>query len=78
MTECVSCGGKADPKSPRDFCAKCDKEFEAGLKHSEEAAARAEKLEQAKEDGDEATVGKIMAEIAVEAHRMDKQQKAGK
>lgn len=67
LTECNSCGGEADPKSPRGFCTECDGVFEAGLARQAEIEARAERLEQAKADGDDAAVGKIMAEIFKES-----------
>lgn len=67
LTECVSCGGEADPKSPRNFCVECDKVFEAGLVRQGEIVARAEALEEAKAKGDDKTVGRIMNEIFKEA-----------
>lgn len=67
MAECVSCGDEANAKSPREFCGKCDKEFEDGLKHAEAVVARAEKLDKAKAQGDKATVSQIMAEIFAES-----------
>lgn len=63
LTECVSCGGEADPKSPRGFCTECDAVFEAGLERQAEIEARAERLEQAKADGDKKAEAKIMGEI---------------
>lgn len=63
MVECYSCGGEASPKSPRNFCKDCDSHFEAGLTRQQEVVARAERLEQAKAEGDSATVGKIMTEL---------------
>lgn len=65
--ECYSCGAEADPNSERNFCADCDAEFEAGLQRAADVEARAQRLEQAKADGDDATVGEIMNEIFKEA-----------
>lgn len=63
LTECVSCGAEADPKSERNFCEACDKEFEAGLARQAEIEARAAALEEAQEAGDDKKVGKLMVEI---------------
>lgn len=63
LTECVSCGGEADPNSERNFCTACDAEFNAGLERAAEIEARATALEEAKAKGDDKTVGKLMGEI---------------
>lgn len=63
LTECVSCGGEADPNSERNFCTECDKQFEAGLVRQGEIEARAAALGEAQEAGDDKTVGKLMTEI---------------
>lgn len=67
MTECNSCGAEANPESERQFCEDCDRVFEAGLKRQKYVAERAEKLEAAKESGDEDTIGRIMTEIVKES-----------
>jgi hypothetical protein len=71
MSECVSCGLEANPESEREFCDECDAHFEAGEVHAQQVVERAEKLEQAKSEGNTELVGKIMAEIAMEAFEAD-------
>lgn len=65
--ECYSCGAEADPKSERHFCTKCDAVFEEGLNRQAEVEDRADRLEQAKLDGDADEVGKIMTGIFKES-----------
>lgn len=65
--ECYSCGGEADPNSPRNFCEDCDAHFAAGEKNQERVYARAYLLEEAKFNEDAPKVEKIMGEIFKES-----------
>lgn len=70
MAECVSCGGEANPKSPRDFCTGCDEHFKDGERHQKEVLERHERLEVAKESGDTEQFSAIMRDIYDEAAAM--------
>ena len=67
MAECYSCGAEADPNSERNFCTDCDEIFENGLDRRRYVNERAQRLEDAKAQGDSEEVSRIMSEIFKES-----------